>query len=245
MADVSYTSTNVKKDSGPIVESAVAGEAITAGNAIYVDKDDSLVYQADADATSAGIKPSSADRHIGVALNTGAIGQTIPYLTRVGDKVAYGTGTFSVGQWYVVSSTAGNIMPASDLVASLNEVQDVTVSAATTGTFTLTFDGQTTAAIAFNAAAADVKTALEALSNIDAVACTGGPLNSSAVSVEFQGVNAAKDVVQMTATNSTDGTVSISTVTSGVAGDYSILVGYAESSAVLELFPKRTGMQVV
>jgi len=34
------------------------------------------------------------------------------------------------------------------------------------GTFTLTFDSQTTAAIAFNATAANVRSALDALSNI-------------------------------------------------------------------------------
>ena len=48
-----------------------------------------------------------------------------------------------------------------------NETQTVRVTNATGGTFTLTFDGQTTAPIAFNATAAAIQAALEALSNIE------------------------------------------------------------------------------
>lgn len=49
-----------------------------------------------------------------------------------------------------------------------DEVQAVTISGAPTGgTFTLTFRGQTTAGIAYNAAVATVQSALEALSTID------------------------------------------------------------------------------
>lgn len=46
-----------------------------------------------------------------------------------------------------------------------NEIQMVVVNG-TGGTFTLTYDGQTTAAIAYNATAAAIQTALEALSNV-------------------------------------------------------------------------------
>ncbi len=79
-----------------------------------------------------------------------------------------------------------------------NEQQTVTITNATGGTFTLTFSGQTTAAIAYNAAAAAVQTALENLSNIapgDVVVTgsAGGPWT-----VEFQGVYAATDVALMT-----------------------------------------------
>lgn len=49
----------------------------------------------------------------------------------------------------------------------------VDVGAATGGTFTLTVDGQTTAAIAYNASASAVKSALEALSTVDTVTVTG------------------------------------------------------------------------
>jgi hypothetical protein len=48
-----------------------------------------------------------------------------------------------------------------------NEIQTITISDADGGTFTLTFGGQTTSSIAWNAAASVVDTALEALSTIE------------------------------------------------------------------------------
>ncbi len=81
--------------------------------------------------------------------------------------------------------------------APINEVQTIAFDAAPSGgTFTITYDGQTTAATAYNAATATVETNLEALSNIDAVAVSGaagGPWV-----VEFQGTLAGTDVDLMT-----------------------------------------------
>ena len=59
----------------------------------------------------------------------------------------------------------------------------------TGGTFTITVNGQTTAAIAYNASAVDIRLALEALSNVDPgdVAVTGGPINTAAVVLRFAG----------------------------------------------------------
>ena len=54
-----------------------------------------------------------------------------------------------------------------------NESQTITVANATGGTFTLTFDGQTTAPIAVPLDNAAIEAALEALSNLDDVAVTG------------------------------------------------------------------------
>lgn len=78
-----------------------------------------------------------------------------------------------------------------------NELQTVTVDG-TGGTFTLTYSGQTTAALAYNANAAAVQAALIALSNIGPadVVVTGAPL---ALQVEFTGTLAATNVAQMTA----------------------------------------------
>lgn len=45
-------------------------------------------------------------------------------------------------------------------------VQSILIKGATGGTFTVSFNGQTTAALAFNASAADVQNALTALSNV-------------------------------------------------------------------------------
>jgi hypothetical protein len=74
--------------------------------------------------------------------------------------------------------------------AAVADVQTLSITGSPTGgSFTLTFDGQTTAAIPFNATAARVQAALTALSNIGAnnVACTGGPLPGSSVTITFAG----------------------------------------------------------
>ncbi|MFD5899158.1 hypothetical protein [Streptomyces sp. NPDC060366] len=105
------------------------------------------------------------------------------------------------------------------------EVQTVTVTGTPTGgTYTLTFSGQTTAAIPYNATAAQVKAALEALSNISVgdVSVTGGPHPGTAMSVTFAGQYMGDDVAAMTASGasltggSTPG-VTIATATAGGA----------------------------
>ena len=83
--------------------------------------------------------------------------------------------------------------------ANSNEQQNVTITGATGGNFTLTFDTQTTANILYNASATDVKDALELLTNIDAgdvvvTGSVGGPWL-----VEFRGQYLDTDMVLMTA----------------------------------------------
>ena len=103
-----------------------------------------------------------------------------------------------------------------------SEVPTVTISGSPTGgTFTLTFSGQTTAAIAYNASAATVRAALEGLSNVapgDVVVTgnAGGPYT-----VVFAGAYLSDDVAQMTATGSLTGgsspAVAVTTSTAGGA----------------------------
>ncbi len=94
---------------------------------------------------------------------------------------------------------------------SANEVQVVTLNGTPTGgTFTLTYSGQTTTAIAYNASAATVDAALEALSNIGVadVAVTGsagGPWT-----VTFATALAATNVSEITG-NGTSLTGAVST----------------------------------
>ncbi len=105
--------------------------------------------------------------------------------------------------------------------AGPNEVQIVTPANATGGTFTLTFDGQTTAAIAYNATAATVAAALKALSNIGdndilVTGNAGGPWT-----VTFIGALAETNVAQLTAdATSTTGVneVQLVTITGGPTG---------------------------
>jgi hypothetical protein len=122
---------------------------------------------------------------------------------------------------------------------STNEVQRVEVTAATDGTFTLTFDGQTTAAIAYNAAAADMQTALEGLPNIASgdVTATGGPLSTAPVDVEFAGQYLGTDVPQMTSDNTNlVGTGAAATVTTVTAGGAEVTGGDGREVATGILF---------
>ena len=79
--------------------------------------------------------------------------------------------------------------------AGHNEVQQIAIRA-TGGTFTLTFSGQTTAAIAFDASALALEIALEALAAIDNVKVSK---NSSVFKVEFVGAQKLTNVAAMTA----------------------------------------------
>lgn len=106
------------------------------------------------------------------------------------------------------------------------EVQTVTITGGPTGgTYTLTFDGETTGTIAWNAAASAVQTALEALSNVNSgdVTCAGGPHPGTPVTVTFAGRFIGKNVPQMTAasgslTGGTTPTVTVTTTTGGGSG---------------------------
>jgi len=101
-----------------------------------------------------------------------------------------------------------------------SEVQVITLTSTPTGgTFPLSFSGQTTSAIAWNASAATVDTALEALANIGAgnlsvTGSAGGPWT-----VTFAGALANTNVAQMTgdSTNLTGGVVQTFVLSSVVA----------------------------
>lgn len=104
---------------------------------------------------------------------------------------------------------------------NVSEIKRLTITGAPTGgTFTLTYDGQTTTAIAYNASAAAVQSALEALSTIGAgnVACSGTALPSSAITLTFQGALANIDVSSITSTSSLTGGTSPTVSVSDVAG---------------------------
>lgn len=84
--------------------------------------------------------------------------------------------------------------------ASVNEVQSIEIVYATGGTFTLTFEGQTTTALNYNCSSTNVNDALEALSNITAVTVTGSGTRASPFLVQFDDDFTNQD--QMTATSS-------------------------------------------
>ena len=103
--------------------------------------------------------------------------------------------------------------------------------APTGGGFALSFDGQTTANIPFNATAAVVQTALMALGAIGAgnIVCAGGPLPGTAVTITFTGSLAVgpQPLIAVAANTLTGGTTpapAIANTTPGVAtGDVQTL----------------------
>ena len=114
-----------------------------------------------------------------------------------------------------LSAGRGAAFSADLLPTGVNAVQLVTVSA-TAGTFTLTFSGATTAALAFNATAAQVQAALEALAPIGA----GNVSVAGSYSVTFLNRLGLFPMPLLTADSSglTGGTVSVQTTTAGVPG---------------------------
>jgi hypothetical protein len=130
-----------------------------------------------------------------------------------------------------------------------NEVQTVTITGTPTGgTFTLTFDGQTTSTIAYNAIASAVQSALVALSNISTgdVTVGGGPGPGTPWTVTFTGQYASTDVPQMTAsgTGLTGGTtpaVAVTTTTPGAAG--STAIGYRAPSVNTDPVPNGVAIE--
>ena len=124
---------------------------------------------------------------------------------------------------YVINDTQGAIAALTD------EVQQLTITGSPTGgTFTLTYSSQTTAAIAYNATAADVEAALIALSNIgaDDVRVYGSSLPAGTLTIHFTGALGGANVAQITSTDSLTGgstpATAISTLQAGGASYSSI-----------------------
>lgn len=114
------------------------------------------------------------------------------------------------------------------LTTKSNEEQKITKSGTvTSGTFTITFDTQTTAAIDFDATAAEIQTALEALSNIAPgdVIVSGGPISTTPIIIIFTGTLAAVNQPEITIGSGSlvgGGTYVPSTLTAGGADISSI-----------------------
>ncbi|MFD4397212.1 hypothetical protein [Kitasatospora sp. NPDC058478] len=119
-----------------------------------------------------------------------------------------------------------------------SETQTVTVTGGPTGgTFTLTFNGQTTAPVPYNATPAQLRGALEALNNIAAGDVTvtgnaGGPYTVAFLG-HFLGVNVAQMTASATGlTGGTSPAVNVATTTNGGTATASdgteILAGFVE-----------------
>ena len=121
----------------------------------------------------------------------------------------------------------GGFGPMNDQLT--DEQQTVRATNATGGTFTLTFKGQTTAPLAYNATAAQVDAALEALSTVgtDNVQTSGGPVNTANLNVFFRRSLQQADQEQVTANGSglTGNSPTIATATTQQGGWYQNPIG--------------------
>lgn len=130
---------------------------------------------------------------------------------------------------------------------AVSEVQRATITGVPTGgTFTLTYSGSTTTAIAYNATAATVQAALEALDNINPgdVVVGGGPGPATPYTFTFGGALASADLPQMTATGSfTGGTTPAIAITTTTAGVSPKTFGGVGNETVTQVFGAYQGIE--
>lgn len=135
------------------------------------------------------------------------------------------------------------------------EKQRITVDA-TGGTFTITLDGETTAAISATASAATMQTALENLSNVNVgdVVVTGGPGNAGGttpyfvefVAGDFAGLDNAPQMTTTTTLTGGAGTAVVATPTAAPTDGSQIAKGHLLTTTALgpRLVPTPTAAQV-
>jgi hypothetical protein len=105
-----------------------------------------------------------------------------------------------------------------------NEQQTISLGGASSGSYRLVYDGQTTATIAHNASSATIQTALEDLSNIEV-----GDVSVTNKVVTFRGALAATNVDLMAvANNTTNGTPTVSTTKASTFGNKGALLAISE-----------------
>jgi hypothetical protein len=149
--------------------------------------------------------------------------------------------------YYAIGSTY-----AAPAVAVVDSVYTVfTTGTPTGGTFTLTFDGQTTGTIAHNASSATIITALNALSNIDSgdFVGAGGALPTAVTLTAGNVYDAAGPLPNLTAnygaiTGGTNSTVQVNRSTKGTglgntAGGYAYIEAETQELLDIGAGPKR------
>jgi hypothetical protein len=159
-----------------------------------------------------------------VAEESGIYVPELPFLSL--EKVVLADGVAQLARFIPKASfdLVGLGFDVTDSSTAANEVQKIQVKA-TAGTYKITALGQQTAAVKFDASAAEVKAALVALAAIGAedVEVTGGPGDATGTApyvITFKGALAKQDIAAMTTdvTGLTEGTKT-ATVTTQTPGD--------------------------
>jgi hypothetical protein len=108
MADLTVTAASVLWTSGSKI-SGIAGAAVTAGQAVYLDSTTSTLKLAQADGTAAEAAA------VGIALHAAGTGQPLVYADQ-GSVINIGA-TTTKATTYMVSATAGGVAPQADLTS--------------------------------------------------------------------------------------------------------------------------------
>ena len=108
MTALAITAANVVAGSDAVVEYGIAGVAVTAGQAVYLDEASTGKYLL-ADTNSA---TAAARKARGVALNNAAANQ--PLVIQKGGQITIGA-TLTAGIVYYLGGTPGAIVPVADL----------------------------------------------------------------------------------------------------------------------------------
>jgi hypothetical protein len=156
-----------------------------------VDGATSLIFSC----ANGNVYSSPGDETLAV-IATGLNGTSAPTFATLNDKLYWTNGVDAVQQWDGSTLTA---------ISGINDKQTVTITGTPTGgTFSLTFNGASSAGIARNAVASAVQSALEATATIGTgnVVCTGGPLPGTPVVCTFAGTLADTALPVMTADGS-------------------------------------------
>jgi len=115
MADLTITAASVVAADNAVKESALAGETITAGKAVYKSPTTKKWMLADSNSATAAAKTAN-----GIALNGASLNQPLTVM-KSGD-VTIGA-TLTAGATYFLSDTAGGICPDADVGAGENVCQ--------------------------------------------------------------------------------------------------------------------------
>lgn len=115
MADITINAANVVAGSNASRTQGMAGEAIAAGKAVYLDPTSKKWQLADSNSATAAAKTAG-----GIALNGAALNQ--PLFVAMSGEVTIGA-TLTAGATYFLSDTPGGICPDADVGAGENVCQ--------------------------------------------------------------------------------------------------------------------------
>jgi hypothetical protein len=105
-SDLAVTAANVVAGSDAVTKTGTAGEALTAGQAVYQKAADLKWYKADCNSATAAVRVAQ-----GIVLTGSGSGQSV--VVQTGGTITIGA-TVAAGTVYFLSGTPGGVRPAAD-----------------------------------------------------------------------------------------------------------------------------------